>query len=213
MSGKTFRFASALLIVLAAFASLSSAQIVATDAYQLNYFSANLIAGGNGVLYDQYLRIINTGQIGSPMDPGTQQGTVCADIYVFDQNQEMLECCSCPITANGLLSLSLQHSLLNSPLTGVFPPSGVIKVVSDTGCNEQSITSPVNGGLRAFGTHLQIINPMMQELVASNVAFTETEYQVAPLQNQEAAFLGQACSFVQYLGSGKGKCSCGTDLD
>jgi hypothetical protein len=214
MFGKTTRRLSAAVLVLlvAAFAVPSFAQVVANDAYQVGYYSANFQAGGNGSLYDQYVRIINTGQIGSPMDPSTQQGKVCADIYVFDANQEMVECCSCPITANGLLSLSLQNSLLNLPLTSVIPSSGVIKIVSDAGCNEQSITTPVNGGLRAFGTHLQLLNMMVPPL-ATNAVTTETQFQSAPLQNQEAGFLGQACSFVQYLGSGKGHCLCGTDFD
>ncbi len=147
------------------------------------------------------VHIINTGQIGSPTDAASRHGQVCADIYVFDANQEMLECCSCPITANGLKTLSVANNLLNAPLTGVFPATGVIKVVSDAGCNEQSITTPVPAGLRASADHF--------EFGATTVNRTETNFQSAPLTNTEAAFLGQTCAFVQYLGSGKGRCTCG----
>ncbi len=166
------------------------------DVYQVNYFSNNLTP------YDQTVRIINTGQQGTPISTG--HGTVCADVYSFDNTQEMLECCHCPITANGIIELSLHNDLMQNPLTGIAstPNSGVIKIVSDNraNCNE---TSPVPvPDLRAWGTHTQ--QPYPGQYVT-----TEDEFQAAPLQADELSFLGQACSFVQYLGSGKGVCKCG----
>jgi hypothetical protein len=152
------------------------------------------------------VRIINTGQIGSPIDPATNFGQVCANIYVFDANQEMISCCSCPITANGLLELSVNNQLLSNTLTTQVPRDGVIKIVADRGCNAFSIGQPVGSGLRAFATHLPFgaLGP-----VGTTNIFTETEFQTAPLQDPEAGFLGNACSFVQYLGSGRGTCFCG----
>ena len=128
--------------------------------------------------------------------------TVCADIYVFDDNQEMSECCSCPITANGLLTPSVNRQLDGNPLTGWPPPSdGVIKIVSDNQANCDA-TSPVpTPDIRAWATHLQA--PGGPTLVV-----TEDEYQTAALQQDELSFLGQACSFVLFLGSGKGECFC-----
>jgi len=38
---------------------------------------------------------------------------------------------------------------------------------------------------------------------------TEAEFQPAALQQDELSFLALACTFVQYLGSGRGVCSCG----
>jgi hypothetical protein len=151
------------------------------DAYNVGYFD-----------HFRGVRFINTGQIGSPIDPATKQGTVCADTYIFDANQEMLACCSCPLTANeldGLTSVSI--------LTGVTVPRGVIKVVADASCDETNITAPVPGGLRVFGKNAQ-----------SAAAVTEYVYPSAPLTSTEQQFLGQACSFVHYLGSGKGVCHC-----
>ncbi len=165
------------------------AQVVANDAYGVSDYT---VPGT--------VRIINTGQIGSPIDVGTRHGTVCANIYVFDANQEMLECCSCPITANGLLTMDVAAQLLNQPLTGVTPDAGVVKVVADTGCNPTSVTSPVPHALAAC--IVKILDKASPKLVESCLA-------PAPLQNQEAAFLGNACSFVLYLGSGKGLCACG----
>lgn len=189
---------SALVVLLVALATPSFAQVVANDAYQVNYFS-------NG---DGTLRIINTGQRGSPIDGATLHGRVCADIYVFDANQEMLACCSCPITANGLKTIPAgtfngTPGLLFNPLTNIPFTNGVIKIVSDaqTGkvCDPTQITNPLEAGLRSWETHLQ----------AAGV-ITETVSAAAPLTNTEAAFLGQACSFVLYLGSGRGTCACGT---
>src|SRR5690242_3016492 len=183
---------SALVVLLVALATPSFAQVVANDAYQVNYFS-----GGDGTL-----RTINTGQRGSPIDGATNHGKVCADIYVFDSNQEMLACCSCPITANGLRTLPSTDLLFN-PLTRVPFTTGVIKIVADaqpgTGCNPTTIVNPVEAGLRSWETHIQ-----------AAAAITETVSASAPLTNTEQAFLGQACSFVLYLGSGQGTCRCGT---
>lgn len=192
------------IVVLAVLSTTCAAQVV-NDAYQVSYFNSGLVVG-----VDTAVRIINTGQIGSPIDTTTAHGKVCADIYVFDTNQEMLECCSCPITANGLLTLSVQRNLIQSTLTAVKLNSGVIKIVSDKGCDATSITAPVPGGLRAFAVHEQeLITPIPGDgLLFTFQGITETEFQSAPLQSQEAAFLGNACSFVIYLGSGRGKCYC-----
>ena len=193
---KTARFFAAAAFIAVSLMSIASshAQILAPNAYQVNYYS-------NATRQDQQVRIVNTGQVGSPIDTASGHGNVCADIYVFDANQEMIECCSCPITANGMLTLSLQNQLVGNPLTGVPADTGVVKIVSDgatagNACDPQSITAPVNAAFRAFGTHAQA------------GAVTETLFLPAPLTTQEANFLGLACSFVNYLGSGRGVCSC-----
>src|SRR5215470_8614777 len=94
-----------------------------TDVYQDTYYTN----ANSGV--DQQIEIINPGLQGGPKLRSTQ-GYLCADIYVFDNRQEMEECCHCPISPNGLLTLSLTTNLLNRPLTGSRPSSGVIKIVS-----------------------------------------------------------------------------------
>ncbi len=171
----------ALALLVLALTSPMLAQSI-NDVYQVGYFNNN-----DGLA----VRIINTGQIGSPIDAASGHGTVCADIYVFDANQEMLACCSCPLTANELTELRSVQTL-----TRVEPPTGVIKIVSDRGCDATNITAPVPAGLRAFQ-----VNPQRGGL-------TETLYQPAPLTVTEQNFLGQTCSFVLYLGSGVGTCRC-----
>jgi len=187
----------ALVLIIAGLASFASAQGI-SDVYWVNYYSNRAPLAVN----DQTVRIINPGEQGTPISAG--HGTVCADIYVFDSNQEMSECCSCKITANGLLTLSVNRDLTSNPLTGFPPPAdGVIKIVSDNRSNCDP-TSPVpTPDLRAWGTHLQ--RPFDAVLVT-----TEEEFAPAALQQDELSFLGQACSFVLFLGSGKGSCSCGS---
>ncbi|HMK31910.1 MAG TPA: hypothetical protein VK473_19670 [Terriglobales bacterium] len=190
--------AASLLLMLLGLASLASAQV--NDVYWVNYYSNRQ---PSRTAYDQTVRVINPGEQGTPLSGS--HGTVCADIYVFDATQEMTECCACPITANGLLILSVNNDLTWNPLQGWPPaPDGVIKIVSDNHANCDA-TSPVpTPDLRAWATHLQW--PGGQNLVT-----TEDEFQPAALQQDELSFLGQACSFVQFLGSGKGVCSCGNE--
>jgi len=190
-------FAAILVIALLACSSFVMAQGI-SDVYWVNYYSNR---GPTNAALDQTVRIINPGEQGTPL--AAKHGAVCADIYVFNADQEMIECCDCRITANGLLTLSVNFDLTDNPLTG-FPPArdGVIKIVSDNQANCDS-TSPVPvPDIRAWGTHLQ--NPTGTMLVT-----TEDEFLTATLQQDELSFLGQACSFVLFLGSGKGRCSCG----
>lgn len=48
------------------------------------------------------------------INPTRANNTLCAMIYVFDADQEMGECCGCPITSNGLLALSVQTDLTDN---------------------------------------------------------------------------------------------------
>jgi hypothetical protein len=59
-----------------------------------------------------------------------EEGTVCANIYVFAADQQLTQCCACPVTPNGLLTLSVRNDLTDNPLTGDFPERGVIKLLS-----------------------------------------------------------------------------------
>jgi hypothetical protein len=193
-----FKKVAVLLLMTLAVSLVAFAQ--GGSVYQVNYYSNR----NNTSLADSVVRVINPGVVGTPLSP--DHGTICADVYVFDATQEMVECCSCPITANGIIELSLLNDLTQNPLTGFpAPNSGVIKIVSDvnTNCNELA-PAPVPT-LLGFASHVQ-------QPLAGTFVTTEDEFQPAVLTGDELAFLGQACSFVQYLGSGKGVCSCGAGL-
>jgi hypothetical protein len=67
--------------------------------------------GGNG---DNIIRLINPN--GSPNANllAGQTHTVCAMIYVLDDDQEMGECCGCPISSAGFATFSVLQNLTNN---------------------------------------------------------------------------------------------------
>jgi hypothetical protein len=200
---KKLFFVAAAMALLMTCAAVAQETVAPSDVYFLNYYSNRNNAAGA----DQTVRIINPGTQGTPIQP-VVEGTICADIYVFDTTQEMQECCHCKITANGIAEISVLKGLTQDPLTGFpAPNAGVIKIVSDdrANCNEQA-PRPVET-LRAWMSHLQ-------QPTTGTFVTTEDHFLRAPLtagggsQVSELDFLGEACAFVQYLGSGKGRCKC-----
>jgi hypothetical protein len=162
---------------------------------QTNVFSVAYYNGGAGrpssaPAVDGKVQIIYPGA------SSTAAGqTICADIYVFDPAQELKECCSCPISTDGLLTIAL-HSLTDNPANGVYSSTGVIKVVatSDSTCGSLPTNPTPTPELRSW-----MVN------VESSV--TETEFQSTPLSAQELFELGLLCSFIPNQ-SGPGVCRC-----
>ena len=197
------------MLLFAALAVVLVASAAAQDIYQLNYYSNRNNTAG----LDQTTRLINPGTIGTPI--GANEGALCANIYVFDSTQEMQECCSCPITANGILSESLIANLTQNPLTGLpAPNSGVIKIVSTTPrangtCGQETNIAGITvAGLLGWQSHVQ--QPAAGTFVVTEDGFKRSDLTSGGTpQTTEREFLSQACSFVQYLGTGKGRCTCG----
>jgi hypothetical protein len=198
--------------VLALFLTVAASSALwgqALDVYQVTYYDNNYgetSAGNTRFPLDSgTIRIVNPGVTGSPISP--DEGTLCANIYVFDDTQEMVECCACPVTANGILTLSIQD-LTENPLT-VTPFRGVIKVVSTApvaGLCDPTRISPTPD-LRAFATHLQNATFGAANQGRNGTFFvTESEFADAPLSSRESSDLGVICSFVRYLGTGRGTC-------
>jgi len=171
--------------------------------YSVSYFNNR----NNPTGADQFMYVINTGYTGTPLSSG--EGTLCANIYVFDAVQEMVECCACPITANALLALSVNNSLTANPLTSVAPASGVIALVStlaDGSCDPTKVGT-FSPDLKAWATHLQ--QPTSGSFVTTEAPFLPAQLvAAADGAGGEDAFLPQACTFAQYLGTGKGVCAC-----
>ena len=63
--------------------------------------------GGNG---DNILRLINPNGSANSLIGGSDQ-PVCAMIYVFDDDEEMGECCGCPLTPGQLATFSVENNL------------------------------------------------------------------------------------------------------
>ena len=146
---------------------------------------------------DATVRVINDGNTG---------GNLCAAFYVFDDSQEMQECCSCPVTADGVIAESVNRYLLANSLTSFVNHRGVIKVVSTA--PSSGVCDPTKGaataGIRGWATHIQRGN-------GATYAITETELHDANLAAAELAGLQQFCSFEIVLGSGRGTCTCGQE--
>jgi hypothetical protein len=182
------------ILAIALVLGVASATAVAQDSstYAVTYYSNANTAGAP----DATVRVINDGNTG---------GSLCAAFYVFDDSQEMQECCSCPVTADGLIAESVNRYLLSNSLTSFVNVRGVIKVVSTnapSGSCDPTKGSPT-AGIRGWATHIQ--------RATSGYAITETELHDANLGSAELAGLQQFCSFEIVLGSGRGTCTCGQE--
>ena len=134
--------------------------------------------------------------ITGPQGPTVQGADLYANIYVFDDSEELTECCSCLVTPDGLLSESVNKNLTANPITGIKPTRGVIKIItSDVGGGAFGL--PTNG-LRGWATHVQ--------KSASGFAVTETLLADSNLAESEQALLYQLCYYDGEL-SGQ-PCTC-----
>src|SRR5258707_1596802 len=90
-------------------------------------------------------------------------GSLCANVYTFSPDEQMISCCSCPVTPNGLVSLSAKSDLVSNTLTPAVPNSIVIKILATVpvggSCTNSAgavATSTLAPGLVAFGTTLHL---------------------------------------------------------
>src|SRR5712692_4466673 len=123
----------------------------ADGVYQLRYL-ANLDKG------DSYVNLTNAGTL-SGFDPA---GRICVNVYTFDPAEELISCCTCPVTPNGLASLSARNDLISNTLTPGVPTSITVKLLASTTlaggtCNPSSPTATtLVRGLRAWATTLHL---------------------------------------------------------
>jgi len=156
--------------------------------YFVTYFSNN-VSGAP----DATLRFINDGESGY---------NLWAEIYVFDDSQELSECGQCGVSPDGLLSEDVKTELTNNPLTGRVPTRGVIKVISSY--YDFGPTYPVPyPGLRGWATHIERATP-------TSGAYATTEAPVADsnLGSGELTLLENLCYYLGLLGSGQGTIAC-----
>ena len=81
-----------------------------SDAFQVRYAS-NLSVG------DSVINITNGGTQGGT-DPS---GNICVNVYAFSPDEQLVSCCSCLVTPNGLVHLSANNDLVSNTLTGIRP--------------------------------------------------------------------------------------------
>ncbi len=185
--------------------------------YFVTYYSNANTAG----VPDGTLRIVN--DAGYTGCVALQGDTECigdpplwADIYVFDDSQEMRSCCACQITSDGLLSESVNKELTANEFTGRGQIArGVIKVVSSSNWDPTN-PWPVSG-LRGFMTHIQATTTTFPAPGPGNAVnavekgpwfVTEDPLADSNLSQTELGNLGTLCSYGLTIGSGYGLCPC-----
>jgi hypothetical protein len=191
-------FKTLFVVVVVAFALVAGSQVASaqtTDVYTVDYYSNAHTTGAE----DATVRVINPG---TTSKSSSEAADLCALIYVFDANQEMSECCGCFVSANALMTLSVNNNLTSNPLLGTLLHTGVIKIVSSVNanpCDPTKITPTPT--LRAWATHIQ-------NKVGTAFPETEGESQAATLGVGEQADLAEDCTVLEELGSGAGVCTC-----
>ncbi|HUI79356.1 MAG TPA: hypothetical protein VLY24_15630 [Bryobacteraceae bacterium] len=153
-------------------------------------YSANLTAG------DSIIDLTNVGSV-SGVEPA---GDICANVYVFAEDQQMVSCCTCQLTPNHLMTLSTQADLISNTLTAGVPTAISTMLVASTGnCDASTVLQPVSG-LRAWGTTLHAVP-------GGSFAVTEFPYSTVSLSNSELAKLTTSCGYIEANGSGFGVCA------
>jgi hypothetical protein len=185
----------AVALVIAMVSGVAAAQDpVIGETFTTNYFSNNTTAGAPAAT----LRFTE--------HDGIEAHEECAMIYVYAADQQLAECCGCPVSYNGLVHENVQKDLLGNTLTRVIPNEGVIQIVSsvDTGiCDPTSLYSPAPE-IDSWTTHIQ-------NKVGAAFPMTEDRGDEELLSPDEYLTLIGDCYSAQRLGSGAAVCTCNPD--
>jgi hypothetical protein len=186
--------------------------------YQIGYAS-NVNSG------DSYVNISNDGAsmttttIAAATNSLSVSGSLCVNVYAFNPDEEILSCCSCPITPNGLVSLSVQRDLLNNTLTGRTNPSSVVIKLFATRPTVTTLGTTSNPCALSAGNLLsgQVFPPGMvawgtklhanTSTTTTTYSLTETPFTLAELSVSEFARLNNLCAFNLAQGSTYGICN------
>jgi len=186
-----------LTLATVALASAAFAQ-VAPDVFQVRYAS-NLNKG------DSVINITNTGSTDAP---AANADNLCVNVYAFDPSEEIVSCCSCLVTPNALVSLSVQGDLISNTLSPSTPTAVVIKLVAtDAGHGDVSVCNPAStevelaSGMRAWGTTLHALPGS-----PTTYGLTESIFLPGGLSLAELNHLTSFCGFINSNGSGFGIC-------
>lgn len=196
-----------------AFSSLSlfaQNPVTADSPFQVRYAS-NLTIG------DSVFDVTNTGASSVAVFPAPVDGNLCANFYTFSPDEQLISCCACLVTPNGLVSISAKGDLTSNTLTPGLPTAIVVKIISSSGtaaaggatvCNASTAGIGANGlviGLAAWGTTLHAL-PVTPGSPATTYGVTETPFVPASLSAAELVRITTLCGFIQTNGSGYGVC-------
>jgi hypothetical protein len=143
-----------------------------------------------------------------------QNGEICANLYAYSPDEQLVSCCSCNVTPNALNSLSVKADLGTNTLTPIIPSALVVKILATPGgtaCTAASAaTVALDGstlvrGLLAWGTTIHAL-PVTVGTPATTYGVTETAFANAQLSAAELARMTGLCAFIRANGSGYGIC-------
>jgi len=174
---------------------------------------------------DNIIRLVNP--VGSASSAFAQPRNLCAMIYVFDDDQEMGECCGCPITPAQMATISVEDDLITN--WGVVAPHGE-GIDNDSGAiairsaspNENNCLSFVtgqkapacNGGCDptiGFNDNPALLGSIThsQFIPSSPPSLTEVElFDDGPGDPTNRTYLIRQCAALVGNGSGGAICTC-----
>ena len=179
-----------------------------SDAYKVSYFDVSSAfvktsggfggVGSSGGSGDALLRIVDAGNW-----EGGNAGDVCANIYVFNDTQEEAECCSCPLTANSLMTFSVINQLTRNPFSKTTESlsAGVIKIVGSKGapcitsCTTSTAAGPytIAGGLHEWINHTESVYSQLGPITSGT---SVEEFTNAALDSGELNYLQGKCAAI-----------------
>lgn len=204
----------ALVAIVLTMVAFAQNPITADSPFQVRY-AANLNVA------DSLVNITNTGANGASLTgPGFGPvGNICVNVYAFSPDEQLVSCCSCLITPNGLVSLSVYDSLRSNTLTGVTPNSMTIKLLATgagaaftgTSCTNSAAAAgsaafPIVAGMAAWGTTAHIPGAGAVPGAPTPFAITETAFTPSTLSAGELASINNRCLNIIGNGSGFGIC-------
>jgi hypothetical protein len=192
----------------------------AQNGFNNEYFN-NTTGGGT-------VRLLNT----------LEEPTLCALIYVFRADEQLEECCGCPVTnSGGIRTIRMQTALADTPFKNHRPTEAGYNTLADNPVNGvylergdvKIIASLPNGGTTNnvpgvnFGCDpsLPPVTPIPQNglreygtavnILTPVIGVTEHVFLGAPdpTLSDEDADLTELCTGIFQLGSGQGICGCG----
>ena len=191
--------------------AMATLQIGASEISFLVRYASNLAIG------DSVVNMTNIGNFSSltGLPGGAQNGNICANVYAYSPDEQLVSCCTCVVTPNALNSLSVVNDLAGNTLTPIRPSSMVIKLVASAPsasgtCNAATVTRAGSAnflapGLEAWGSTLHAL-PATAGSAAGTYGTTETPFLKAKFSDAELTRMTQLCAFIQANGSGYGIC-------
>lgn len=190
--------------------------------YAVNYYS------NPTTTKDSTIQIVNPGYTITALNGNgfPLNGSLCAMIYVLNNDEQVVECCGCLLTPDSKRTLSLNADLLSNPINPNLPSTdGVIEIVSakpnayiynpfpywqytcdPTG--DSTLIYPYPSikpvlELESWATHIQ---------VEPGPAYTETEEKFTYAGLNFTAFSNSTMYQCSAIGNGEGRgvCTCGT---